>query len=99
MASAAVIGMSFDTVTHDFQLTFTTAAMAYAKREKEENHTAPLFSLEEKFGDLDAGDEFMTCKNDINQDNEDSFAPNAIFEPIPTFRTIYKGRKRNIGRK
>ena len=32
MAAAAIIGMSFDSVTHDFQLTFVTAAIAYAKR-------------------------------------------------------------------
>ena len=97
MVSDAVIGMSFDTVTHDFQLTFTTAAMAYAKREKEENHTAPLFSLKEKFGDLDAGDEFMTRKNDINQDMKIRSHPMRFSNLYLPFEPYTKGERETLG--
>jgi hypothetical protein len=51
MASATVVGMPFDTVTNDFQLTFVTAAMAYSKRVYDDNRLEITnLSLEEEFG-------------------------------------------------
>ena len=88
MASAAVIGMPFDTVTHDFQLTFVTAAMAYAKREKEEKQMKiELLSLEDEFGIADAKNVFEneTMNEEDNEQEEEkraSCSPEAVFEPF-----------------
>jgi hypothetical protein len=88
MASAAVIGMPFDTVTHDFQLTFVTAAMAYAKREKEEKQIKKLLiSLEDEFGIPDAKNvlEKETMNEEENEKEEEknaSWTPEVVFEPF-----------------
>lgn len=93
MAAAAVIGMSFDTVTHDFQLTFVTAAMAYAKREIEERNKKTPLTLLDEFGTVDADEDIMEWEEDVNEETDGtefndenspniSCTPDAEFEPF-----------------
>ncbi|KZS20896.1 Uncharacterized protein APZ42_012288 [Daphnia magna] len=88
MASAAVIGMPFDTVTNDFQLTFVTAAMAYSKRFYDDNHLEiKNHSLKEEFGipndDADILQETNDSDNEDPNNSSSTFCnPDAIFEPF-----------------